>query len=401
LKARGWGFSSGLLSLPMCAQVVALLKAAGASASKDRLSLCQLFSAWGGAQWLNREGWGSSLPLSAWHGVTCDPVTGRVASLYLGANGLAGPMQAGDTGLEKLSKLKKLSLFGNHLSGPVCPAVAKLIDLNYLDLEENQGMCGHVPKGVRLECKDKPELQAALEGLGLGEVYAAAVREAKRQAKAAEEKAAKAQAAAAKQAAIEESLKTMAADNKEHGGKKGGLADAARRKEAAAEALAKEAPALAAFADLTSRCSPGPKGWADSSGWCRSSQASSQVHDAAGGEPRGVDDAWFGVELDKAGRVGGLRLGANRLRGDFAAAGARYVRRCTPPLPEPRLCFSRLFLFPRVALLRRLYSLDSGYFRTLVAWWCWISEQTSFTAISLPKLDCSGRWWSATWVSML
>ena len=59
----------------------------------------------------------------------------------------------GDGGVGELAKLKKLSLFGNKLSGPVSPALARLINLNYLDLEENNLRPLPHPDCPSLECK--------------------------------------------------------------------------------------------------------------------------------------------------------------------------------------------------------------------------------------------------------
>ena len=82
--------------------------------------------------------------------------------MYLGGNGLAGRLHDGASGLEQLTMLAKLSLFGNDLTGPVSVALATLPPLNYLDLEANDRLA-HVPpldagtqtgaQEVKLECK--------------------------------------------------------------------------------------------------------------------------------------------------------------------------------------------------------------------------------------------------------
>lgn len=151
-------------------EVIRMLRSIGGGVlSKDRPCLAQLYAAWGGCRWRKNTNWCSNLPLHEWFGVTVD-ANGRVASLYLGANELAGPMARG-TALEGLKKLTKLSLFGNYLSGPVGPSLAKLTSLVYLDLEENCGMA-HVDSP--LECRGDG-LRKLYKALGIDGVYEAEV----------------------------------------------------------------------------------------------------------------------------------------------------------------------------------------------------------------------------------
>ena len=65
--------------------------------------------------------------------------------MYLGGNGLAGRLHDGASGLEQLTKLAKLSLFGNYLTGPVSAALATLPHLTYLDLEANDRLAHVLP----------------------------------------------------------------------------------------------------------------------------------------------------------------------------------------------------------------------------------------------------------------
>jgi hypothetical protein len=75
---------------------------------------------------------------------------GRVIKLYLSENGLEGTLSE-ECGLEQLNELKKLSLYGNFLGGQISPVLCKLVNLNYMDLEENYFVS--VPFGTSLECK--------------------------------------------------------------------------------------------------------------------------------------------------------------------------------------------------------------------------------------------------------
>lgn len=57
----------------------------------DRAALAGLFQATNGRAWTNNAGWGTSAPLSKWHGVEVN-VEGRVAQLRLGRNNLRGAL---------------------------------------------------------------------------------------------------------------------------------------------------------------------------------------------------------------------------------------------------------------------------------------------------------------------
>ena len=112
----------------------------GTEAMKDREVLEAFFHATGGPEWRNRTHWLSALPLSEWHGVGTDE-SGRVTSLYLGANGLSGriPPELGG-----LTHLQGLHLQINELSGGIPPELGRLTHLQVLDLAFNQ-LSGGIP----------------------------------------------------------------------------------------------------------------------------------------------------------------------------------------------------------------------------------------------------------------
>ena len=80
---------------------------------KDRAGLAALHAAAGGEGWTDSEGWVGGAPLAGWHGVETDSL-GRVATLDLSGNGLAGrlPSSLGD-----LAALTALRIGDNALSG--------------------------------------------------------------------------------------------------------------------------------------------------------------------------------------------------------------------------------------------------------------------------------------------
>ena len=133
--------------------------------SPDRAALLALYeAAAGGRGWANRDNWLTDAPLAEWHGIETDRV-GRVVSLDLGENGLAGriPVEIGDlAALERfvltdnqltgpipseiggLSNLTELLLAGNSLEGAIPSEVGKLAKLESLELARNQ-MTGQIP----------------------------------------------------------------------------------------------------------------------------------------------------------------------------------------------------------------------------------------------------------------
>ena len=79
----------------------------------DRAALAALHAAAGGESWTDAEGWVGGAALAGWHGVEIDSL-GRVATLDLAGNGLAGRLPAG---LGDLTALTALRVGGNALSG--------------------------------------------------------------------------------------------------------------------------------------------------------------------------------------------------------------------------------------------------------------------------------------------
>ena len=79
----------------------------------DRAALAALHAAAGGEDWTDSGGWLSDAALARWHGVGTDSL-GRVATLDLAGNGLAGRLPAG---LGDLAAMTALRVGDNALSG--------------------------------------------------------------------------------------------------------------------------------------------------------------------------------------------------------------------------------------------------------------------------------------------
>ena len=106
----------------------------------DVAALEGLFEVAGGSAWTNAKGWLGGPALDDWHGIRADSL-GRVTTLDLTANGLAGrlPSQLGD-----LVRMTRLRVGGNALSGSI-PPLGKLVDLTELDLGDNE-LSGRIPR---------------------------------------------------------------------------------------------------------------------------------------------------------------------------------------------------------------------------------------------------------------
>ena len=94
----------------------------------DRAALAALHASAGGEGWTDSEGWLGGVALAAWHGVETDPL-GRVATLDLAGNGLAGRLPAG---LGDLAALTALRVGDNALSGRL-PRTLLDVPLDELD----------------------------------------------------------------------------------------------------------------------------------------------------------------------------------------------------------------------------------------------------------------------------
>ncbi len=129
----------------------------------DSLVLVSLYNFSRGASWFDNSGW-LQKPVSEWHGITLDD-DGRVISVGLSGNGLAGFIPIGIGTMEKLenldlsdnqlgfsiplslsdlSSLKELILWGNQLEGPIPPELGQMPALEKLSLFLNQ-LSGPIP----------------------------------------------------------------------------------------------------------------------------------------------------------------------------------------------------------------------------------------------------------------
>ena len=106
----------------------------------ERALLRALYEATGGPNWTQNENWLTDRPLGEWYGVQVDG-GGRVTSLYLSDNNLAGSIPA-ELGL--LTSLQDLSLFKNGLTGPIPAELGSLTNLQDLGLSKN-GLTGPIP----------------------------------------------------------------------------------------------------------------------------------------------------------------------------------------------------------------------------------------------------------------
>lgn len=102
--------------------------------------LTAFYQSTSGPGWTRSDNWLTDAPLREWHGVGVDD-NGRVTSLDLSRNGLAGPIPAQ---LGDLRALRAISLGNNALIGPLPEELANLDRLEILLLHSN-GLSGGVP----------------------------------------------------------------------------------------------------------------------------------------------------------------------------------------------------------------------------------------------------------------
>ena len=127
---------------------------------QDKAVLTALYEATGGNNWDDNTNWLSSTsPLDQWHGVETDDA-GRVTSLDLSDNDLAGPIPEA---LGQLDSLKVLNLFYDRLTGPIPEALGNLKNLQVLNLSTVR-LTGPIPETLG-QLKNLQELRLYNNGL--------------------------------------------------------------------------------------------------------------------------------------------------------------------------------------------------------------------------------------------
>ena len=106
----------------------------------EREVLTEIYNALDGSNWFNGTNWNSKAPLGQWFGVTTN-AEDRVTALNLGNNGLSGVIPP-ETG--QLAALEGLALDGNRLTGSIPPEIGLLSNLKHLYLFSNQ-LTGAIP----------------------------------------------------------------------------------------------------------------------------------------------------------------------------------------------------------------------------------------------------------------
>ena len=106
----------------------------------DRDVLEILYGSAGGPNWNAKDNWLTAVPLAHWHGVQADG-QGRVLSINLSGNGLAGEIPAE---LGNLANLQELRLGANRLTGGIPPELGNLSSLRILSLWD-VALTGEIP----------------------------------------------------------------------------------------------------------------------------------------------------------------------------------------------------------------------------------------------------------------
>ncbi|MDE2715522.1 MAG: hypothetical protein OXI33_00710 [Chloroflexota bacterium] len=106
----------------------------------ERDVLMELYNSAGGPGWTESDNWDTNAALSDWYGVTVDDA-GRVSALDLSQNNLSGAIPAE---LGRLGALRTLALHQNQLTGPIPPELVNLTHLGDLNLWGNR-LSGPIP----------------------------------------------------------------------------------------------------------------------------------------------------------------------------------------------------------------------------------------------------------------
>ena len=121
-------------------QPEAVVATPASTADADRAALVALYNATGGADWRVNHKWLSEAPIGEWLGVTTDS-DGRVTGIDLSNNQLTGPLPPE---LGNLTSLQSLYLFANRLTA-IPPELGNLPNLQDLQLSFNQ-LTGPIPR---------------------------------------------------------------------------------------------------------------------------------------------------------------------------------------------------------------------------------------------------------------
>ena len=106
----------------------------------ERLVLSEFFGLTGGESWNDASGWNTEMDVGNWYGITTEG--GRVRSVSLANNGLAGPLTRAMSGL---AELETLDLSNNDLAGAFPADFGGLAALKTLKLNGNAGLEGLLP----------------------------------------------------------------------------------------------------------------------------------------------------------------------------------------------------------------------------------------------------------------
>ena len=109
-------------------------------ANPDRAALVALYHATDGPNWVDNGNWLTEVPLDEWYGISTDGA-GRVTTIELAANALAGPLPPE---IGRLANLRRLELSRNGLTGSIPSEIGRLPNLEFLNLPINN-LTGPLP----------------------------------------------------------------------------------------------------------------------------------------------------------------------------------------------------------------------------------------------------------------
>ena len=156
IHRAGWYWLVGALVLGMPA-----VGSGQGTVATDRAALEALYDATDGANWSRNDSWLTGEPLGDWYGVGTDSA-GRVTTLALWDNGLAGPIPAE---LGSLTNLTYLELGHDELTGSIPAELGNLINLQGLLLWNEFGFRSQLTGSIPAELGNLTNLVTlSLEG---------------------------------------------------------------------------------------------------------------------------------------------------------------------------------------------------------------------------------------------